>query len=229
MAAKAAKNRNWLPLESNPDVLNKFIHRLGVPAGYNFVDVFGFDEELLGMVPQPVLGVVLLYPSKKISAQRPRQEAERVADGRDKWDPSKVFYLKQHDDSGNACGTIATLHTLGNLHRQGQLPLEAGALKTFFEADEDCEKRGHTLLEVDELFEVSEECAGEGQTAPAERGEKVDYHFIALVNVNGTLWDLDGRKPFPFSYGPTTPETLLSDAARIIREQFAPSPQSTGC
>ena len=38
---------NWLPLESSPEVLNPFIARLGAPAGWEFTDVFGLDEELL--------------------------------------------------------------------------------------------------------------------------------------------------------------------------------------
>jgi ubiquitin carboxyl-terminal hydrolase L3 len=40
----------WLPLESNPDVLNPFVHRLGLPPDWGFADVFGLDPELLCMV-----------------------------------------------------------------------------------------------------------------------------------------------------------------------------------
>jgi hypothetical protein len=29
----------WLPLESNPDVLNAFATRVGLPEGWEFVDV----------------------------------------------------------------------------------------------------------------------------------------------------------------------------------------------
>ena len=40
----------WLPLESNPDVINKFIHGMGVNEKYSFVDIYGTDEGLLQMV-----------------------------------------------------------------------------------------------------------------------------------------------------------------------------------
>lgn len=33
--------RRWLPLESNPDVLNPFVARLGCPDAWGFTDVFG--------------------------------------------------------------------------------------------------------------------------------------------------------------------------------------------
>lgn len=52
----------WLPLESNPDVMNHFIENLGVTSAYRFIDVWGFDDDLLQYIPQPVYALILLYP-----------------------------------------------------------------------------------------------------------------------------------------------------------------------
>ena len=39
--------------------------------------------------------------------------------------------------------------------------------------------------------------------------ESVDYHFVAFVEKDGNLYDLDGRKPGPLNCGKTTKETFL--------------------
>nr|XP_053652638.1 ubiquitin carboxyl-terminal hydrolase isozyme L3-like [Cherax quadricarinatus] len=100
----------WLPLESNPAVMNKFLAGLGVPASWTIHDVYGLEEEMLNMVPQPVCAVILLYP----------------------------FIEKAPD-----------------------------------------------------------------------REDVVNEHFIALVEVEGNLYELDGRRKFPVNHGPTSADTLL--------------------
>ena len=45
-SAMSSSSGRWLPLESNPDMLNAFAARLGAPAGWAFGDVYGTDAEL---------------------------------------------------------------------------------------------------------------------------------------------------------------------------------------
>jgi Ubiquitin carboxyl-terminal hydrolase, family 1 len=51
--------------------------------------------------------------------------------------------------------------------------------------------------------------ANEGQTRPPAPDEVVALHFVALVEREGRLWELDGRKSGPVAHGPTTRDTLL--------------------
>lgn len=40
--------KKWIPLESNPDVLNDFVTSLGIDVSrYSFSDVFGLDEVIV--------------------------------------------------------------------------------------------------------------------------------------------------------------------------------------
>lgn len=95
-------------------------------------------------------------------------------------------------------------------------------------------------LEVNQDFhKAHESLSREGQTAAPNPDDKVDLHFIALVHINGNLYELgiggnwkfsstlsqskrisDGRKPFPIPHGKTTGETLMEDAAAIIKAKF---------
>ena len=49
---------HWPPLESNPEIFTKYMHGIGMPEQWGFSEVMGFDEELLGFIPQPVIGIV---------------------------------------------------------------------------------------------------------------------------------------------------------------------------
>ena len=46
--------------------------------------------------------------------------------------------------------------------------------------------------------------AQEGDTAPPALEDVVDLHFVALVNRNSRLVELDGRKSFPIDHGKTS-------------------------
>ncbi|XP_006359235.1 ubiquitin carboxyl-terminal hydrolase isozyme L3-like isoform X2 [Solanum tuberosum] len=121
--------KKWLPLEANPDVMNQFLWCRGVPPDeVECYDVYGLDEELLGMVPKPVLAVLFLYPlTSQSEAERVQQDGETKVQ-----DPtSTIYFMKQ--TVGNACGTIGLLHAIGNITSEIKLD-EGSFLDKFFKS-----------------------------------------------------------------------------------------------
>ncbi|XP_062534657.1 ubiquitin carboxyl-terminal hydrolase-like [Armigeres subalbatus] len=212
----------WLPLESNPDVLNKYLEKLGVSPLWNIVDIYGTDEDLLAFVPQPLKSLIFLFPCSEVNEEfRAKEDAELKAKNMEY--PAGLFYMRQYVH--NACGTIALVHAVLN---NPDIELEEGSvIKNYLDAakDKSPEERGK-LLENDGGFtETHEIIANEGQTPAPDINEKVYHHFIAFVHHDGKLYELDGRKNFPVPHGETSADTLLKDAIAVCKDYIARDPE----
>lgn len=95
--------------------------------------------------------------------------------------------------------------------------LPNGILKKFLNAAQSMspEERGRLLENDTEFMKVHQELAQEGQTDLGSE-EDVAHHFVAFVNHNNVLYELDGEKSRPVSHGSTSAETLL-EVCRIDR------------
>ncbi len=113
--------KSWIPLESNPAILNLYMSTLGVDISkYSFFDVLSTEDWALDMIPQPVCAVVALFPvGGKVMKRRTkihRQRLEKYVEGGIdcKIDDNgmesncnhagSVWYAKQR--IRNACGTF---------------------------------------------------------------------------------------------------------------------------
>ncbi|CAL5359775.1 unnamed protein product [Camellia sinensis] len=210
--------KRWLPLEANPDVMNQFLWGLGLPEDEaECHDVYGLDEELLEMVPRPVLAVLFLYPIT------PQSEEERILqDSVKKEHNDRVYFMKQ--TVGNACGTIGLLHAVGNVTSEIKL-LEGSFLDRFYKSTAAMDPLERAaFLEKDREMEVAHSVAATaGET---EASDNVDAHFICFACVDGQLYELDGRKSAPISHGPSSPSSLLQDAAKAIQGMIQKNPDS---
>ena len=117
------------------NIIMQYVANLGMEMKYQFNDVYGLDPDLLGMVPQPCIALLLLYPindkvevililiiqivSSYCSATLlfvqlvafENEEEARIKKEGQVVSPS-LFFMKQ--TIGNACGTVGLLHALGN-------------------------------------------------------------------------------------------------------------------
>lgn len=92
------------PIESDPQILTKLMHSLGVQENFWFEDVLDYIEES----HQPALALIVIFPElpedelKKAIVERERVPS--VTDG--------INFLRQTID--NSCGLVAILHCILN-------------------------------------------------------------------------------------------------------------------
>lgn len=210
--------KKWLPLEANPDVMNQFLWGLGLAEDEaECYDVFGLDEELLAMVPHPVLAVLFLYP---LTSETEKERA--LQDSLKKESSSQVYFMKQ--TVGNACGTIGLLHAIGNVSSNIKLR-EGSFLDNFFKTTANFNPLERALfIENDTEMESAHSVAA--TAGDTEASHDVDTHFICFSCVDGVLYELDGRKSGPISHGASSPGSLLQDAAKVIQGMIQKNPNS---
>lgn len=206
---------NWIPLENDSRLLNKYISNLGVDLqSAEFCDVFGFDDDLLGMIPKPVLAFVLLFPitNENEVIKQEEDESESIV-------PSNVWFIKQ--TIGNACGTIAVLHSVANNLQQIKLQSQDCFIARFLKQAEHLDPSARaTLLEDDkEIGEKHEESASE---STLDASVDTDVHFVAFIENEGRIFELDGRRSKPQYRGDT--DHFLTDVAAICRARMALNP-----
>ncbi|GFY48074.1 ubiquitin carboxyl-terminal hydrolase isozyme L3 [Trichonephila inaurata madagascariensis] len=214
----------WLPLESNPDVMNNFLEHLGVPSVYGISDIVSLDDELLQLVPSPVLAVLLLFPVSEKYMDYCKNQEEIANSGDQVVDP-KVYFMYQ--TIKNACGTVALIHAVANCADQLDLKPDS-IIKKFFDDTKSLspKERGEFLENCNEISSAHESSAEQGQTEAPNLDDKCNLHFIALVQINSKLYELDGRKSFPVFHGTTSPDSFLKDAARVCKEYMQRDPEN---
>ncbi|CAB3384424.1 Hypothetical predicted protein [Cloeon dipterum] len=213
----------WVPLESNPEVMNKYLDSLGVPSQWRMLDVYGLDADALAMVPRPVLALLLLFPINDKYEEFSKQQDEEIK-SKGQTVSDKVLYIKQF--ISNSCGTVALIHSIAN--NTDQITLADGELKKFLTeaASLDSTGRGELLSKSEAIANIHKELALDGQSRAPDADQPTDYHFVALVHSDGGLYELDGRKSFPINHGDTTPETFLEDAAAVCRKFMEREPEN---
>ncbi|XP_023973728.1 ubiquitin carboxyl-terminal hydrolase isozyme L1 [Physeter macrocephalus] len=185
--------------------------RLGVAGQWRFEDVLGLEEESLGSVPAPACALLLLFP---LTAQHENFRKKQIEELKGQEVSPKVYFMKQ--TIGNSCGTIGLIHAVAN--NQDKLEFEDGSvLKQFLSETEKLspEDRAKCFEKNEAIQAAHDAVAQEGQ---CRVDDKVNFHFILFNNVDGHLYELDGRMPFPVNHGTSSEGSLLQDAAKVCRE-----------
>uniref|UniRef100_A0A804RJN8 ubiquitinyl hydrolase 1 n=2 Tax=Zea mays TaxID=4577 RepID=A0A804RJN8_MAIZE len=136
----------------------------------------------------------------------------------------QVYFIKQIESLGNACGTIALLHAVGNASSKVNL-VENSCLDLFFKstATMDPYERAVFLEKDDTMARAHLLAANDGAT---ELSDLIEEHYVCFVYVNGTLYELDGMKDGPIKHGPCSSISLLQDVVPVIKAIMCNIPNS---
>lgn len=118
----------------------------------------------------------------------------------------------------NACGTVAMFHAIGNIRLSYRdLVKKDSTLDKFFESTKGLtpEEAGNSLKKEKTVEKAHKEAVHQGETQVSSR---VTTHFIAFVEVDGCLYELDGGKSAPINHGKCRSNELLSKACNTIQQ-----------
>eukprot|EP00588_Corethron_pennatum_P023874 CAMPEP_0194322742 /NCGR_PEP_ID=MMETSP0171-20130528/22249_1 /TAXON_ID=218684 /ORGANISM="Corethron pennatum, Strain L29A3" /LENGTH=276 /DNA_ID=CAMNT_0039081105 /DNA_START=28 /DNA_END=858 /DNA_ORIENTATION=+ len=218
-------SKRWFPLESNPDLMNKYIDRLGWDSSgtdmqYKFVDVFSTEPWAIEMIGHPVASVIFLYKITSVQEEHRMKEASEIEKNGQTLSP-RVWHTIQR--IGNACGTIGLLHALANVpDGLSAVSIRPDSwLDRFYSAATDMDGISRAeLLETDGDIEKMHESATRDEANQTGRGtvdDRVTTHFICFTHVDGNMYELDGRKKCPINHGPTDEMGLLKNAMSVVK------------
>ena len=147
-AAEPKEDFNWPPLESDPELFSEYMRKIGLPEPYNFAELFGMDEELLCMVPQPVDAVIAGVAVQKKAEDRAKGDLSN----------KHAFYMKQTNVLDNACGIIACLHSIFNNVGADKIKLDEGSLlEQYFKKVEGLSTPEERSTQLENFAEFKEE------------------------------------------------------------------------
>jgi ubiquitin carboxyl-terminal hydrolase L3 len=107
------QRKHFIPLESNPEVFNELIHKLGVSESLEFQDVLSLDDhELLAFLPRPADALVLVFPTTEAYQKRHEEDDDRLEEYEENQAENGILFFRQ--TINNACGLYGILHAVCN-------------------------------------------------------------------------------------------------------------------
>lgn len=124
--------------------------------------------------------------------------------------------MKQH--ASNACGTVAAFHAMVNMSTSyPDVIAKDSYLSKFIESTKtlNAEDRGNYFKKDKGLEKAHFAAVKKGQSQVVT---KVSTHFVAFVEVDGCLYELDGRKYGPVNHGPCKGNEVLAKSCEVIQK-----------
>lgn len=179
---EAKEEFSWPPLESDPEILTSYMHKIGMSNDWELVEVIGLEPEFLSMVPPTAIALILTYD---YTSSKTEEDEEGAI-------PEVDYFMWQTGELDNACGLIACLHAVFNNRKKVEIRDPLNELWELV-AKQTPEERAKTLDNFKKIKEAHKACSAEGQSDYIEEADQVRYHFTCFTrNDKGELVELDG-------------------------------------
>ncbi|KAG5417683.1 YUH1 [Candida metapsilosis] len=218
-----ADSKSVIPLESNPSIFTELSYKLGLSPILQFHDVYSLtDPELLSFLPQPIFGIILLFPlTPNYEAYRKEKDSESAVYENEN---PNINWFKQ--TIGNGCGLYALLHLLANI--SSDLTLSHSQINDLVSKvsnrNVSVEEVSLIVEELEKSIKLDEQFGSKGQTEAPSPEEAVDLHFISFIKgKDNHLYELDGRRNGPIDLGEASAagrENVIKDQKLIDKIQF---------
>ncbi|XP_025423713.1 ubiquitin carboxyl-terminal hydrolase isozyme L5 [Sipha flava] len=203
----------WCLIESDPGVFTELIRELGV-SGAQVEELWTLDSSLFNTI-KPVHGLIFLF--RWIGEDQP--DGPIVRDSR----IEKIFFAQQVIN--NACATQAILSVLFNCrHPDIDLGTTLSEFKEFSQKF-DANMKGLALSNSQKIRTVHNSFGRsnsifefDDSAKPKSKSDEA-YHFVAIVPIEGRLYELDGLKEGPIDLGLIKPNTDWVEAAKPFIEK----------
>ncbi|KAL4795767.1 hypothetical protein BDV19DRAFT_157330 [Aspergillus venezuelensis] len=222
--------KTFIPLENNPDVLRLLSDNLGISSDLDFHDIISTSPEFLqGYHFPPCHALIVLAKGPIYRAARSAVEPT-IPEYKDSGPNEPVIWMKQ--TIGHACGLMALLHAVFNLEggRYVRPDTELHALRQQAILLGPTE-RAKLLYDSKFLEEAHMNAASRGSSnVPSPRDDN-QHHFLAFVQKDGKVWELNGGINGPLLRGLLGEgEDLLSERGlELTAQDFLQSAEQTGC
>ncbi|CAG0923316.1 unnamed protein product [Notodromas monacha] len=211
----ARSKGSWVPLESAPEVMNKFLHGIGLPESWELVDVPSLDDGD-GVLPPAAVAFVFLLPKNLVVEEDGGQQP-----------PEEMFFMKETFD--NASGPVALIHAVVN--KLDEVELEEDSILSQFISGTQAmapEDRGNALLENADILSALKAAQDHHQEG-SDSNDSTSHRFVAIVSRGDMLVCLDGaREAGPCVHDAISDAGFPSDAAALCRKFVAADPDNHG-
>ncbi|CAD6193821.1 unnamed protein product [Caenorhabditis auriculariae] len=200
----------WLPLESNPKVINEFLRQIGV-SGVETIDVLSFEQTVLSGAKSP-FAVLICIPNYKRVGELMTPIFEELKKRGSRQSDKRCLFLC--NSIKNACGCFSLFHALANI--EDKIQTGNGLFNNWLQKAKslNAQERSDLLANDSGLAKAYETAAKAGESSVAENPE---HHFICYVNKGENLYEIDSRAPFPRDLGHTNEEEIVLDVGAACR------------